>query len=283
MSSEISCGACVAIAGMHRSGTSLIASMLGDAGVDLGRNFIAANLHNQRGYFEDRRVVDLHDAILAANGTDWALTDAPHTLSVPGDLCDRARELSCERVNEARRRSSVDSAMGTPEASAWGWKDPRTTLFLEFWLELLPSLTVVVPFRDAAGVVASLRRRRDLPLQHHFRGAWPLRKLGLPMTRDDAAIRLWETYNNRALACAMRFPGRVAFIDGARAGEHMPRLLRWLRESRGVLLPEPSTTTRTDPSLMNSRPPLDLMLRTRARASVAATTRRLQAASAEVA
>ncbi|HAQ67969.1 MAG TPA: hypothetical protein DCR70_09620, partial [Phycisphaerales bacterium] len=130
MSSEISFGACVAIAGMHRSGTSLIASMLGDAGVDLGRNFIPANLHNQRGYFEDRRVVDLHDAILAANGTDWALTDAPHTLSVPGDLCDRARELICERVNEARRRSSIDPAMGTPEASAWGWKDPRTTLFL---------------------------------------------------------------------------------------------------------------------------------------------------------
>ena len=271
--------ACVAVAGMHRSGTSLVASVLGDAGVDLGRGFLAANSHNQRGYFEDRRFVDLHDAMLGANGTDWALTGCTKRLHVPDHLRRSALELVSEREEETLRAASDAGAVCSAQTRAWGWKDPRTTLFLDFWLELLPSLSVVVPFRDAASVVASLRRRRDLPLQHRFHGAWPLRKLGLPMTRDRAAIQLWETYNNHALWCAERYPGRVAFVDGTRTQSELPRVLGWLRDVRGVSLSEQVSNQRLEPALLTVRPPLDLRLRTTARATVAATMRSLRAAS----
>jgi len=276
-------GFSVAVAGMHRSGTSLIASMLSDARIDLGSNFIAANRHNKPGYFEDRRFVDLHDALLAANGTDWALSGSPKSMRVPDDLRIRARELIRERVAEAAQRVVPDRTGASSGGSSWGWKDPRTTLFLDFWLEMLPSLSVVVPFRDAASVVASLRRRRDLPMQHHFRGAWPLRKLGFPMTRDGAAIRLWEAYNVHALACARRFPGRVVFIDGTRAQLHMPRVFKWLREDRGVPLVQNMESMRTDPTLMNPAAPFDLRLRSHFRASVANTMDSLQAAAKEMA
>jgi len=269
---------CVAVAGMHRSGTSLVASVLGDAGVDLGRGFLAANLHNRRGYFEDRRFVELHDAMLRANGTDWALTGCTGRLSVPDDLRRSALDLVRRREEEARQASEDRGAARGAGAVAWGWKDPRTTLFLDFWLELLPALSAVVPFRDAAGVVGSLRRRRDVPLQHRFHGAWPLRRLGLPMTRDGAAIRLWDRYNRHALWCAERYPGRVAFVDGTRTRSDLPGVLRWLRDVRGVPLSDEAATQRFEPALLSVRPPLDLRLRTTLSAKVAATMRRLHAA-----
>ena len=44
----------IVVAGMHRSGTSLVAGYLQSLGVDMGARLLAADHANPRGYFEDR-------------------------------------------------------------------------------------------------------------------------------------------------------------------------------------------------------------------------------------
>jgi hypothetical protein len=44
---------CLIVTGMHRSGTSLLASFLRAAGINLGENLYPADSANPLGYFED--------------------------------------------------------------------------------------------------------------------------------------------------------------------------------------------------------------------------------------
>lgn len=236
----------VAIAGMHRSGTSLVAGLVRAAGLAIGDELLPASPTNPRGHFEDGAFVRLHDRALAANGTGWTLDGAPASLRWPDGL-----------------RGEMDAVLAArAHLPAWGWKDPRTTLFLDAWRDAIPSLAVVVVFRGAAATVASLRRRRDPPLVHRFHGAWPLRRFGLPMTRDMQAIRMWRAYNEAAMSFASRNEGRCAFVDAGRVRESWPALRAWLAE-RGVPLAEIDVGSHVDPRLFRADAPLDLRLRAR--------------------
>ena len=54
------------ITGMHRSATSLIASLFEGAGVHLGERLLAPNAQNPRGFFEDVEFFEFHRAALRA-------------------------------------------------------------------------------------------------------------------------------------------------------------------------------------------------------------------------
>ena len=60
----------VVVVGMHRSGTSLTASILGSAGLHLGDSLVPAGHGNAEGHFEDLEFVELHRAALEAFGHD---------------------------------------------------------------------------------------------------------------------------------------------------------------------------------------------------------------------
>ena len=49
---------------MHRSGTSLVSSLLQRAGIHIGEKLIAANSANPRGYFEDVDFYEFHENLL---------------------------------------------------------------------------------------------------------------------------------------------------------------------------------------------------------------------------
>ncbi|QJX01931.1 hypothetical protein HML84_06000 [Alcanivorax sp. IO_7] len=73
----------VIIAGMHRSGTSLTASLLKDAGVDIGDDLLPPAPDNQRGFFEDRGFQEFHEQVMAKGGTIICLflgTGLPSTM-----------------------------------------------------------------------------------------------------------------------------------------------------------------------------------------------------------
>ena len=65
----------VAILGMHRSGTSCLTGTLQEAGLFLD-DCHTWNKHNEKGNRENQKFVDLHDAILEANGGAWDLPPA---------------------------------------------------------------------------------------------------------------------------------------------------------------------------------------------------------------
>src|SRR6185437_468321 len=72
----------VAIAGMHRSGTSMVARQLNLVGMYLGdeADLIPAANENPDGYWEHVEFVDVNDALLHEFGGGW-----DHPISLPPD------------------------------------------------------------------------------------------------------------------------------------------------------------------------------------------------------
>ncbi len=140
------------VAGMHRSGTSLTGACFRAAGVDMGRQLLSADAFNQRGYYEDTGFLALQRAILQTacpldvdGHPDWGWTEqgTAERVGAEAAFVDRAAALIAERDQRSAR---------------WGWKDPRTTLLLDFWLERLPHACFAFVFRAPWEVERSIAR-----------------------------------------------------------------------------------------------------------------------------
>jgi Sulfotransferase family len=143
----------VAIAGMHRSGSSLVARLLHLCGLDLGpedRLMPAAN-DNPEGFWESLPFVHINDCVIGEFGGWWDRPSQP----LPGWEC--APLLDCRR-EQAR---DLPGQLGLTEP--WGWKDPRNSLTIPFWLNIWPDLRVVVCVRNPLEVANSLLQRDRFP------------------------------------------------------------------------------------------------------------------------
>ena len=179
------------VAGMHRSGTSLVASVLSALGVDMGGRLLPADANNPRGYFEDeaflalnRRMLDA--ATLPGDGghRDWGWTES--------ESLDRG---AFERFVEAARELVAERAGAV---GRWGWKDPRTMLLLDFWHGLLPDPFYVLVYRFPWEVADSLQRLgADVFLRH-----------------PEYAYRIWAFYNRHLTDFARRHRDRCLVVSG---------------------------------------------------------------------
>lgn len=138
----------VCIAGMHRSGTSMVARLLNVCGLYLGReqDILPPNPTNPEGHWEHERIVEINDELLAEFGGGW---DYPPDLS---GLSDRRRVSRLEQ----KARAVLEQFAGH---DVWGWKDPRNSLTLPFWRPLVGTMSVVICVRNPLEVALSLRRR----------------------------------------------------------------------------------------------------------------------------
>jgi len=162
---------------MHRSGTSLVASVLRQAGLDIGREEFGPGLGQPRGHFEDHDFYHLHEAILAAAGRSCFTADEASTAEIAPVFEERARALAAARADRP----------------FWGWKEPRTCLFLDLWEGILPQARFLFLYRHPVDVALSLWRRN----------------IDLEVRRDPwLAFRAWELYNRRLLAFRDRHPER---------------------------------------------------------------------------
>lgn len=176
------------IVGMHRSGTSLTASLLQSAGVHIGEQLLEGNSTNPKGHFENVDFFEFHQAALRSQSLypeGWTLQEH---IDVEEFYVDQARRL-IER-NQA--------------ASTWGWKDPRTTLFLEFWANLLPEANFVMVYRSPWEVVDSLYRRGDPILQQ----------------QPDLAIKFWLHYNQKILSFCQQASERCLLTNIQTVTQH---------------------------------------------------------------
>lgn len=178
----------------------MVARMLNVCGLYLGSegDLVNPTPDNPEGYWENRHVVAINQELLAAFGGGWDLPPALplgwETASAILPLRARAEQL----INEFA------------ECERWGWKDPRCSLTLSFWKNLVPGLKVIVCIRDPLEVARSLYRRG--------------------YSSNVFSFRLWQVYNERLLA-ATRPEERLIthqdsyFVDPK--GE-LRRLLDWL-------------------------------------------------------
>jgi uncharacterized coiled-coil protein SlyX len=149
----------VAIAGMHRSGTSMVTRLLNLCGLDLGptEQLMQPAPDNPEGFWESMPFVRINEELLQSLNGAW---DWP-----PEELRDwaAADELAAYR----ERAANFPSEFGFTEP--WGWKDPRNSLTLGFWQTVWPELRVVVCVRNPLEVASSLGVRDATPFLKSLR------------------------------------------------------------------------------------------------------------------
>jgi len=149
----------VLVLGMHRSGTSALSGALSLLGVSVPGDLLPPSKDNQKGFFENRRIVEFHDRLLEEFGSRW---DDPLPL---GQECFRspaaqaaARELATLLQEEFGHRAAVLV------------KDPRMCRLVPVWIEALALIdrrpVAVLPHRHPLEVAASLQRRDSFSRAH---------------------------------------------------------------------------------------------------------------------
>ena len=142
----------VLVVGMHRSGTSALAGVLGKLGIPLGSRLLEAGDDNPKGYWEHRDVVVVHERLLQAIGSRW-----DDVRALPSDW--RSGEAATHAAASLRDIITRDFS-GQP---VWAVKDPRLCRFLPLWLNVLGEVGIrpVVLFivREPAEVSASIEAR----------------------------------------------------------------------------------------------------------------------------
>jgi len=157
----------------------------------MGDRLLAADRNNPRGYFEDLEILHLqqemlHEATVPDDGghRDWGWTES--------ERLDRGRFAAFT----ARARALVAAKSAGP-AGFWGWKEPRTSLALDFWDALLDDARYVLVYRFPWEVADSMQR------------------LGAEvfLRRPDYAYRIWAFYNRELLDFYRRHSDRCLLLS----------------------------------------------------------------------
>jgi GT2 family glycosyltransferase len=145
----------VLVAGMHRGGTSVIGQILLALGIDAGprENLIGATDSNRHGHFEVREITALNEKMLMELGGSW--------LSPPSDF------LAVVSLADSSFRGMAENALHQQFGKkAWFLKDPRLSLLLPFWKEILPVQPVIIAgVRSPQAAAQSLQKRDGLSLE----------------------------------------------------------------------------------------------------------------------
>lgn len=177
------------VIGCHRSGTSLLTSLLQNGGCFFGKDL---SKHTESKYF-----LKLNVAIYQSVGATW---DQPEQLLAELASASFVREKRDWLFQQLRSLTCIRHYWGVINYSrakikrfpVWGWKDPRNTITLPLWLELFPQAKVLHICRNGVDVAHSLRARELKRRSRH------------PLTSErcktlTGAFALWEAYEQAAL------------------------------------------------------------------------------------
>lgn len=191
----------ICVAGMPRSGTSLVTQLLHRCGVHLGapEQLMPASINNTDGFWENLRFVAVNERLLAASSGSWF--SPPATLRPSPDITAAAQSVIAEFKGQ----------------EPWAWKDPRNALTLPFWKSLLPSMKVLMCVRHPAETASSLAAstlfprtffwevtRRDSSIRLHER-LWGVIRTSTSIRKrrkviEEVGLELWRIYNTSILA-----------------------------------------------------------------------------------
>jgi hypothetical protein len=110
----------------------------------VGECLVEARPSNTEGHFEDVEFLKIHEEILASNNVNLA-----------GLIHHKELDISVYQL--AKLKSVID--IKDQRYKQWGWKEPRTCLFLDVYQELIPGSKYLVILRDYPSVTTSLLKR----------------------------------------------------------------------------------------------------------------------------
>jgi GT2 family glycosyltransferase/glycosyltransferase involved in cell wall biosynthesis len=172
----------ICIAGAHRSGTSMLTRLLHACGLYLGpkNQLMPPQADNPDGFWEHLGFVALNDELLNELGGAWDL---------PPEASENFKHV---RLDPLRMKARL-LAEGFDRSRIWGWKDPRNSLTLPFWQDLLPGLKTLIMVRNPLEVAHSMKERNG--------------------TSYSFGLRLWEIYNRRVIEAADQQERLVTHYD----------------------------------------------------------------------
>src|SRR5437588_10747532 len=149
----------------------MVTRLLHWCGLDLGpkSELMPPQADNPDGFWEHLGFVTLNDELLSELGGAWDLPPKPD------------QNFADTRLDPLRLKARL-LIEGFAPANVWGWKDPRNSLTLPFWQDLLPGLRTLIVVRNPLEVAHSMRERNG--------------------TSYSFALRLWEIYNRRLVEVA---------------------------------------------------------------------------------
>jgi len=213
-------GKIIIITGMHRSGTSLTTSLLESSGLNIGKRLMGKDPGNIKGHFENLDFVDFHKKVLSSQG-----------ISKEGWSLENNIQVQEQYVNKAKLMVKENAVLGN-----WGWKDPRTTLFLNFWADLLPQANFLFVYRSPWEVVDSLYRRGD----------------EIFYSNPNFALKIWINYNKSILDFYNQFSERCALLDIKNIVKDPIVLSKLVKQKLDVTLDDPKINI-YDRSLLNGQ------------------------------
>ena len=168
----------------------MVGGLLSELGIDMGERLILADADNKRGYFEDADIVAFHGQAFrslmspqACGHVDWGWSESEVVDSERlAEHLPQARELVAERA----LRGGV-----------WGFKDPRTTLALDFWDGCIEEVRYVLVYRYPWEVADSMLR------------------LGADVFLNNPtyAYRIWSFYNEQLIDFYERNKSRCILVS----------------------------------------------------------------------
>ena len=152
----------IIILGMHRSGTSLVSSMIHTMGVPMGASLLESDDLNPHGYWEDNEIKEVNQVFLEKLGGDWNkfITHKEILVGMPSFL-NRMKAIADDRGGDDLSKAN------------WGFKDPRTCLTVWAWAKVIPNARYVVVHRTKKAVLQSLNKTgRKGPWNRLYRHYW---------------------------------------------------------------------------------------------------------------
>lgn len=153
------------VLGMHKSGTTLISSILHKSGINMGSDIEEKHLNYDDKKGESKYIREINDALLNSGGVVSLYIDDSE-LHLNEDL-----ELKIKDFVESHSLSYDN----------WGFKDPRTVLTIDIWKHHLEEFKSVVVFRNPKEVAKHYSKTSKNP--------WVIIE----------AIQTWKKYNKKII------------------------------------------------------------------------------------
>ena len=148
------------VIGPHRSGTSLVTSLLGESVGVLPNNLMRPALSNQKGFQESWSIVNINDMILSEMGLKWDSPEPTNSEINKSSFKDKFKE-TCEKCIEGCFKNLNENIV---------LKDPRFCKTFPVWRSVMQNMgfkiKIIIPVRNPLDVMKSLIKRDKFTPEH---------------------------------------------------------------------------------------------------------------------
>lgn len=145
------------IIGMHRSGTTMLSSILETLGIFMGAK---KEINNEAIFF-----IKINDWIMRQFNASW---DQPYNMNFLDDkIINQITNAIIRPLKDIRAMEYLGLRYYLKYRDIrkldfpWGWKDPRTTFTIDIWKKIFPHAKILHIYRNPIDVAESLRKREE--------------------------------------------------------------------------------------------------------------------------